>query len=172
MSSRQRARHPFRFQTGRTLAALCLLLFVAVGLAQDDLSNAVQLRLEMFVVSERDGQEQYTPSITARAGQVVEYRILAVNHATVPLQAGTVIVTVPIPADTTYLENSAVPRSEDVLLEFRAADSDYMTPPVFVIVDGERSIAQASDYSGVRWTLLQTMQPGEERQFSFRVTVN
>src|SRR5690625_5526219 len=54
-----------------------LLLLLQPAAAQQDLSSSVQLRLEMFVVSEVDGREQYTPSITARAGETVEYRILA-----------------------------------------------------------------------------------------------
>lgn len=156
----------------RLLTVMFLLFAAGCVLAQPSLSDAVQLRLEMFVVTEQDGQEHYTASITARAGQTVEYRILAVNHGDEALQAGTVIITVPIPADTTYRPNSATPVSEDVLVEFRSGDSDYMSPPVFVLVDGNRTIADPTDYTGVRWTLLEEMQPGEEREFSFRVTVD
>lgn len=151
-----------------------LLLFGTVAgtaLAQD-LSSAVQLRLEMFVVTQVEGQEQYTASITARAGETVEYRILAVNHAQEALQAGTVIITVPIPSDTTFLQNSAVPVSEDVLVEFRAEGSEFMTPPVFVVDNGNRRLAGADEYTGVRWTLLTPLAPGAEREFSFRVTVD
>lgn len=151
----------------------CLLLgAVAQSVFAQDLSSSVQLRLEMFVVTTVDGQEQYTASITARAGETVEYRILAVNHAEETLQAGTVIITVPIPGDTSFEQNSAVPVSDEVLVEFRALDSDYMTPPVFVVEEDERRIATADEYSGIRWTLLTPMEPGEEREFSFRVTVN
>lgn len=155
------------------LAAAAWLLLAVFAMAQgQDLSSAVQLRLEMFVVTEVDGQEQFTASITAREGQTVEYRIMAINHATEALQAGTVTITVPIPGDTTFQQGSAVPISEDVLVEFRSGDSDFMVPPVFIDVDGNRQIANASQYDGIRWTLLDAMQPGEERQFSFRVTVN
>src|SRR5690625_2568228 len=115
-----------------------LLLLGSLGgraLAQD-LSSAVQLRLEMFVVSEVDSQEQYTPSITARAGETVEYRIVAVNHAQETLQAGTVIITVPIPSDTTYLQNSAVPVSDEVMVEFRADGSVFMSPTGFAVGNG------------------------------------
>ena len=153
------------------IAATLLLTLGTAGLAQD-LSSQVQLRLEMFVVTVDNGQERFTPSITAREGQVVEYRILAVSHATEPLQAGTVTVTVPIPADTTYQVNSAVPVSEAVLVEFRALDGEYMAPPVFIETDGNRRSAPPTEYSGIRWTLLDVFQPGEEREFSFRVTVD
>ena len=172
MRSKEPARTAYWLRPLRVLIACSLLLVSAGAFAQEDLSSAVQLRLEMFVVTEQDGQEQYTASITARAGQTVEYRIQAVNHSSEALQAGTVIITVPVPADTTYQPNSATPVSEAVLLEFRSGDSDYMAPPVFVAVDGNRSIANASSYSGVRWTLLEAMEPGEEREFSFRVTVD
>lgn len=151
--------------------AWLLLAFFAMAQGQD-LSSAVQLRLEMFVVTQVEGQEQFTASITAREGQTVEYRIMAINHSTEALQAGTVTISVPIPGDTTFQQGSAVPISEDVLVEYRSGDSDFMSPPVFVEADGNRQIANASEYNGIRWTLLDTMQPGEERQFSFRVTVN
>lgn len=155
------------------LVAVAWLLLALTAMAQgQDLSTSVQLRLEMFVVTEVEGQEQFTASITAREGQTVEYRIMAINHSTAALQAGTVTITVPIPGDTTFQQGSAVPISEDVLVEYRSGESEFMSPPVFIEVDGTRQIANASEYDGIRWTLLDTMQPGEERQFSFRVTVN
>lgn len=158
----------------RVTLLLCLALLFAVSgqVLSQDLSSQVQLRLEMFVVTTENGQEQFTPSITAREGQTVEYRILAVSHASEPLQAGTVTVTVPIPGDTTFQVNSAVPVSENVLVEFRVGDSEFMVPPVFVETDGNRRIAPPTEYTSVRWTLLDEFQPGEQRQFSFRVTVN
>src|SRR5690625_566612 len=113
-----------------------LLLLLQPAAAQQDLSSSVQLRLEMFVVSEVDGREQYTPSITARAGETVEYRILAVNHAAETLQAGTVIITVPIPSDTTFQQDSAVPVSDEVMVEFRADGSVFMSPTGFAVGNG------------------------------------
>lgn len=168
------SRHRFLFP----LLASVLLLGLFLGgpaAAQPDREayGAVQLSLEMYVVTTgEDGQEKYTASITARAGQTVEYRILALNSSGEMLQAGSVVVTVPIPADTSYQQDSALPFSDEVLLEFSADGEEYRSPPVFITDGDSRRIARADEYLAVRWTLLVPFAPGAEEQFSFRVTVD
>ncbi|HLR45921.1 MAG TPA: hypothetical protein VK092_02110 [Deinococcales bacterium] len=156
--------------------ALLLLLFAAAGSVSaqsaENGSGAVQLSLEMYVVTDEDGSEEYTASITARAGETVEYRIRAVNNSDDELQAGSVVVTVPIPDDTAYQQDSALPFSDEVLLEFSAGDDDFRAPPVFVTDGDSRRIAQPGEYGAVRWTLLVPFASGAEREFSFRVTVD
>jgi uncharacterized repeat protein (TIGR01451 family) len=153
------------------LAAAWLLALGGFAHAQDDLGDVVQLRLEMYLVTMEDGNERFTSSITARPGQVVEYRVLAVNRGDTELQAGTVVVTVPVPEGAVYIEGTATPIAEDMLIEFSANGTDYSTPPVLVTRGGTRGIAEPETYTGIRWTLLSPMAPGQEEVFTFRVTV-
>ena len=156
-------------------AGALFVLFAASAAAQSEreADGAVQLSLEMYVVTVEDsGQEKYEASITARAGQTVEYRILAINASEEELQAGSVVVTVPIPADTSYQQGSALPLSDEVLLEFSAGEDEFRTPPVFVTDGDSRRTARPEEYAAVRWTLLVPFAADAEREFSFRVMVD
>ncbi len=166
---------PAHNNMARRFAALLmvLLLLCAAAVAQGDPSDAVQLRLEMYLVTVEDGQETFTASITARPGQVVEYRILATNTSNEELQPGSVVVTVPVPGGARFLANSAAPVSQEVLVEYTAEGAGYMEPPVIIEIeaDGSRRTASQDEYRGVRWTLLNPMAPNAEVVLSFRVTV-
>src|SRR5690606_5818963 len=92
----------------RRLSVVAALLFLlGASLAQED--NAVEVRVEIYVVSEVQGTEQFTQATTARPGQVVEYRLFAVNRSETTLPAGTVKVTGPVPEGTTFVPNSETP---------------------------------------------------------------
>ncbi len=146
-----------------------LLLCTGLALAQ---VNPVQLSVTMYAVEDGDGSERLQESTTARRGQVVEYRIRAVNGGSTALQAGTVVVTIPVPEGVIFLANSARPVTEDILIEYQAPGADYMTAPVLAEVDGVRTVAQPDSYTGVRFTLLAPMAAGQEEVFTFRVIVN
>jgi uncharacterized repeat protein (TIGR01451 family) len=136
--------------------------------------------LESYIVSTVTGdngnkQEKLTKATTALPGQVVEYRLLVSNNNPVPLQAGTVVITGPIPDGTTYVANSATPSSKEVLTEFSAdGGKTFSRPPVLVAAGsgGERKVAQPKAYDAVRWTLLAPLKPKQQRTFVYRVTVN
>lgn len=156
----------------RIATVLALLLLAASALTQLDLSSYVQLRIEAYAVNVEGGQERLEEATSARPGQAVEYRVYAVNGSSQELQAGTVVVTVPVPPGTTFVANSARPASDDYLLEFSAPGADFMSPPVLVESGGSRRTANQSEYTAVRWTLLTPMAAGQEEVFSFRVTID
>lgn len=164
----------------RRLPALLLTAFLfalslaAVAVAQDD---PVDVRLEIFVVSQvtnDDGTrgERFSPATSARPGQTVEYRVFAENVSDETLPAGIVVLYGPIPVGTRFVENSATPSSERVLTEFSADGGDtFSEPPVFIGAGEDRKIAPAADYTAVRWTLLEPMEPGDEVTLVYRVVV-
>jgi uncharacterized repeat protein (TIGR01451 family) len=156
---------------------LLVALLLALVVAQSD--NPVSVRLEIFVVSQvtqEDGslKESFKPSQTARPGQTVEYRLFAKNEDETNLPAGTVVITGPIPDGTTFVPNSATPNSEDILTEYSADGENFQNSdsPLMIETDGNREIVDPLDYKAVRWTLLSELQPGQEVQFVYRITVN
>jgi uncharacterized repeat protein (TIGR01451 family) len=158
----------------RALVALAFALFgfASIALAQDNSENPVSIRLEIFVVSVVDGEERYTAATTARPGQVVEYRLFATNIDDTTLPPGTVVLTGPVPEGTQYVANSATPSSERLLTEYTAdGGNSYDETLVFVGRGDNRSLADPSEYTAVRWTLLVDMEPGAEEAFFYRVTV-
>ena len=155
---------------------LCLLLLaVPAALAQEEeaVDNPVEIRVEIFLVSEVQGEEQFRPATTARPGQTVEYRFTAANIGPDTLPQGSVEILGQVPQGTTYVPNSATPSSERILTEFSAdGGQSFYEDRVFVEEDGERRLAGQEEYDAILWTLLVDMEPGQEEQFFYRVTVD
>lgn len=158
----------------RKFLSTLLLLLAAGALAQD---NPVAFRIESFIVDAitLEGgarQENFVPATTARPGQVVEYRIFVTNRGATTLPAGTVVITGPIPQGTIYLDLSATPTSERLMTEFTVDGDTFMEAPILVTVaDGTQRMADPSEYSAIRWTLLFALEPNQEETLFYRVIV-
>ena len=157
---------------------LALLLFVTsligLAIAQDGgQENPIEIRTEIFLVSVVQGNEQLRPATSARPGQVVEYRITAVNRSEDTLPEGIVEIIGPIPEGTSYVPNSATPSSERILTEYSATESqEYSEEPVLLEDGDDREVAEPESYDAIRWTLLVPMEPGQEEAFFYRVVVD
>ncbi len=155
------------------LASVVLALLLGTGFAQN---NAIQFRSEIYVVSQvtlQDGtkEERFTAATEAIPGQVVEYRIFAINAGETTLPQGAVQITVPVQAHLQYVANSATPTSDRVITEFSVDGQTFSAPPVIVVVAGERKVAEPTEYTTIRWTLLVPMEPGQEEPFYYRATL-
>lgn len=144
----------------RILTSLLSILILASAFAVAQSSTPVAVRLEIYIVSMIDGEEQFKEATEARPGQVVEYRLFAVNGGDTTLPGGAVQILGPVPDGTTYVSESATPTSEVVLTEYTEDGSNF--------TDSEQGLA----YSAVRWTVLSDMEPNDEEAFVYRVTVN
>jgi uncharacterized repeat protein (TIGR01451 family) len=162
----------------RHAIALLLILGTALSIpavfAQNDVvEDPVEVRLEIFLVSEVQGTEQFRPATTARPGQVVEYRVTAVNRSQDTLPSGTVVIMGPIPNRTTFVPNSATATSDRILTEYSAdGGQNFSEEPILVGASNDRRVAEAASYDAIRWTLLVPMEPGQEEAFFYRVTVD
>lgn len=156
----------------RFVLATMLALGAALAFAQDAAENPVEVRLEIFLVSEVQGKEQLRPATSARPGQVVEYRLTALNRSEETLPSGTVEIIGPIPPRTAYVANSAKPSSERILTEYSADGGEtFSEEPVLVGDEDDRRVVEPENYDAVRWMLLIPMEPGQEESFFYRVTV-
>jgi uncharacterized repeat protein (TIGR01451 family) len=148
------------------LVMVLLLSILGMGFAQD---NPITVRIEAYIVSQvtaEDGSvtERFTESTTARPGQVVEYRVFATNTDETTLPAESVSVLGPIPDSATYVDGSATPTSERVRTEFSLDGQTFSEAP--------ETTEGPSAYQVVRWTLLVPLEPAQEEEFSYRVTIN
>jgi uncharacterized repeat protein (TIGR01451 family) len=153
---------------GKVILVWLLLSLTLSALAQN---NPVTVAVKIFVVNLRDGQEELVEATEARPGQAVEYRLIAVNTSDTTLPAGTVVITGPVPAGTTFIADSATPKSDTLLTEFSVDGTSFYEPPILVGEDGSRTVADPGTYRAVRWTLLANMEPQQEVTFVYRVTV-
>lgn len=151
-----------------------LLMFVTgLSLAQDETDQVVEIKLEIFLVSQVQGTEQFRPATSARPGQIVEYRLTAVNTSEETLPAGIVEIIGPIPANTTFVPNSAKPSSERLLTEYSAdGGQTFSEEPVLIGEEPNREVAEPTSYDTIRWTLLVPMEPDQEEAFFYRVKVD
>lgn len=152
------------------LSLVLVALLSAPATAQDSTAqNDVVVSVETFVISTVTAEngtprEEAIAATTARPGQVVEYRLRLVNRGEATLPPGTVKLRGPVPDTTSYVAGSATPSSEAVLTEVSA--------------DGGETFSQAATaeneaqvYNVIRWTVLIPLEPGQEMQFVYRVTV-
>lgn len=157
----------------RLALLLVSLSLLGLAFAQDAAQNPIEIRTEIFLVSVVQGDEQLRPATTARPGQVVEYRITAINRSEETLPEGIVEIIGPIPEGTSYVPNSATPSSERVLAEYSAPGSNEYSEEPVLLGDGEdREVAAPETYDAIRWTLLVPMEPGQEETFFYRVKVD
>ena len=153
----------------RLLTAILFFCWGFLAFAQND---PVTVRLEIYVVNVVDGQEELKEATQARPGQVVEYRLFALNNGDATLPAGTVVITGPIPEGTSFVADSATPTTDTLLTEYSVDGEAYYEPPILVGSDGQRTVADPANYKAIRWTLLSNMEPKQEAGFVYRVTVN
>ena len=158
----------------RHLSFLLVAVILAAAYAQD---TPVDVRYQIYVVSEvtTDGgvaEERFSEATMARPGQVVEYRLFAVNVGETTLPAGTVLIIGPVPEGTTFVEGSATPSSDRVLTEYSGDEGvTYSEPPVLVTRNDVTALVEAEDYTAVRWTLLMPLEPGAEEALRYRVVI-
>jgi len=156
-------------------ALLALSLATAVALAQA--LEPVRWALETYIVSQvtrDDGtrEDRFSAATQARPGQIVEYRIIVSNVSEETLPPGIVVITVPVLEGTQFLPNSATPSSDGLLTEFSADDGlTFAETNVFVGLGDQRTIADPTAYTTVRWTVLEEMEPGAELTLAYRVTI-
>lgn len=162
-----------RFAKAASVATLALLLGFAA--AQSSVSP-ITFRSEIYIVSEvtlDDGskEERFTAATEAIPGQVVEFRIFAKNSGETTLPAGRVNIYGPIQDGMEFVANSATPSSERILTEYSVDGENFSEPPVLVGAGDSLHVADPSEHTSVRWTLLVPMEPGQEEPFYYRVTI-
>ncbi len=139
----------------------------------------VLISIESYLVQERETaegktQEWFERVNEAKANDTIEVRLTVSSEAEAPLPAATLLVTMPIPKGMVYIENSATPSSNLVMLEF-SKDSSLFGENIFHTVtvnDVEKRLpVPSSDYRALRWTVLNDFEPDEELTLFYRVRV-
>lgn len=153
------------------MLSLSLLVLVSFVSAQ----NPIQLRSEIYVVSEittDDGgkEERFSQADSAYAGQIVEYRIFAKNTGNTTLPEGRVRITSNVEDFFEYVDGSAQP-DDHFLVEFSIDAESYSEAPLFTGEGDNREIVSPKAYKHVRWTYLKALEPGEEVVVYYRVKV-
>ncbi len=162
----------------KKITIILLLVFASFSLAQD---NPIVTSVESYIVSQVTGEdgkkeERFSQSGKVYRGQIIEYRLIANNQGEITLPEGIVVLAMPIPQGTAYVDGSATPSSEEVLTEFTVDNENFGEQPLMDKIasnDGveEEVIIDPNRYKAVRWTLLTPFEPSQETTFVYRVKV-
>jgi len=156
--------------TCRRLLALtflgCLLTAVP-ALAQVQLENSVQK-----VVSRVDDggnlKRELVPADSVVPGDELRYTIRFRNDGEEPVDAGSIVITNPIPENTEYLDGTAFGAGTDI--EFSVDGETFAAADALRVQrDGAERSAQAADYTAVRWTFKPQLAAGATGSVSFNV---
>ena len=152
-----------------------LALVLAVGMSANawsageiELRNIVE-KIEVFVNEDGEEERRLVPATSVVPGDELRYTIFFANvSADVTVDAGSVVITNPIPESTQYVGGSAFGAGTSI--EFSVDGENWGDPDSLVIVEdaGER-LAEPEDYTHVRWTLEPALEPGDEGSVFFRV---
>lgn len=146
-----------------------LALFSGMAAAEVRLTTVAET---VITTTGEDGQEitRRVPATRVVPGSEVIYTITAENGGREP--AGNIVVTNPVPAQTTYVDGSAAGSGTDITFSADGGQT-YGKPGALVVQDapGESRQATAEDYTHVRWRFRFELGPGEKAPVWYRVRV-
>lgn len=165
-----------RFTTKRATGAvrflvlnLCLVAAATTlaSAAQVKLDNSVQ-KVETFVNEAGEPQRRLIDASSVVPGDELRYTITFVNAGDESVDAGSVVITNPIPAETEYLDGTASGAGTDIV--FSLDGENFSAPDALTVMrDGVEVPAAAKDYRSIRWVFRPGLAPGEAGDVSFNV---
>ncbi len=153
--------------------SFCFLAACAVAFlpAQADvlLSSASVEKVVSMEYEDGSTETEYVPAGAIEPGEELAYVVSFRNEGAEP--ADSVVMTIPVPEDMIYVEDSVI--ADNAAVDFSIDGGKSFAPrDGLVIEDGEEvRMASADDITHVRWTFAR-MTPGEEGMLAFHAILN
>ncbi len=153
--------------TLRLLLTTLGLLFAVSAAAQVTLSNSVK-KVESFLNEDGQVERQLVDALSVVPGDELRYTISFSNNGNQVVDAGSVVITNPIPESTEYLDGTAFGAGTEIVFSI---DGESFAAASELIVDegGVEAPASAKDYATIRWIFGPELKPGETGHVSFNV---
>lgn len=158
---------------------LVLFLVFALGSGFVFAEEALQVTLDQFVVESttEEGRERLLPfdGQSGPPGTVLEYQLTVENTRDAPLSD--IILTLPIPEGTRYVETAEDTQSFAMLLQLSIDGGEsFRVPPIRYIVEKEDGrqeyvVAGPEMITHLRLIFLQPLSVRGQEHFSYRVVV-
>jgi len=151
------------------VAAICLIAGAGAlaAAAKVTLGNSVQ-KVETFIDAAGEPQRRMIDAGSVLPGDELCYTITFVNDGGESVDAGSVVITNPIPDGTEYLEGTASGSGTDIV--FSLDGENFAAPDALTVLrDGMEVPAPASDYRSIRWVFRPALEPGDMGSVSFNV---
>lgn len=158
-------------KTTRLLCALVLLSGTTVAWADGEitLDNAVQ-KVEYFTNAQGERESRLVEPAQVVPGDELSYTITFENvSADVVVDAASVVITNPIPPEVIYLEDTAFGAGTTITYSADGGEV-FGAPEELTLVDenGDQRIADATEYTHIRWVFEPALDPGQRGSVSFR----
>jgi uncharacterized repeat protein (TIGR01451 family) len=155
---------------GRRGRAICrgaaLLLgasLASAALAEVRLSTYVH-KVQPYTDSSGAVQQQMVEADSVLPGDELHYTITFTNTGPEPVDAGSIVITNPLPDDTEYLPGSAA--GDDTEITF-SADGESFVATDDVMSAGGAAAGDGGSQPTIRWLYQNELDPGESSSVSF-----
>ena len=157
------------YKTGalRLLFTTLGLLLAANAAAQVTLSNSVK-KVETVVNEDGEAERRLIDAVSVVPGDELRYTITFTNDGGEVVDAGSIVITNPIPEATEYLDGTAFGAGTEIVF---STDGVSFADPAELVVEeaGTEAPASAKDYKTIRWVFAPELEPGETGNVSFNV---
>lgn len=141
--------------------ALAALTALAPSAAAEGLI-ATQTVERVIVETSADGKEtvRFGPADRVAPGDEVFYNLDFMNES--EEAATNVKFVMPVPAEVSYVENSATGAGADIAFSIDGGKSFSQRGALKVTVDGEERLAKADQITHIRWSYAEDIAPGSK----------
>ena len=100
---------------------------------------------------------------------VLHYTITFTNEGVETVDAGSIVITNPLPEETEYLQGSAFGAGTDITFSVDGGSTFAEPEALEVEREGEVQTAQPADYTTIRWVFKPALDPGQTGDVTFDV---
>jgi uncharacterized repeat protein (TIGR01451 family) len=153
----------------RTLKLATMLAcvgWVAPALADVKLNTTVQ-KVERVAAPDGSVGSRLVPAERVIPGDDVHYTITFVNDSTAAADAGSVVITNPIPENTQYIADSAFGSGTTIRFSVDGGKTFHPANELSVVRDGVKVPATSADYTTIRWVFGPALAPAAQSYVSF-----
>ena len=151
----------------RTLVIVCAAFGLTAG-ADVTLENRVQ-KLEHFVDEVGARQVRLAEAEKVIPGDELRYTIVFSNRGAQTVDAGSVVITNPLPASTEYIDGTAFGAGTEITFSVDDGTTFANSADLTVVRDGREAPASSADYTAIRWTFAPALEPGATSHVWFNV---
>ncbi len=153
-------------RTLKFAALLACVGWIAPALADVKLTTTVQ-KMERVAAPDGSVGSRLVPAEKVIPGDDVHYTITFVNEGKAAADAGSVVITNPVPENTQYIADSAFGSGTSVQFSVDGGKTFHPANELTVVRDGVKVPATPSDYTTIRWVFTPALAPAAQSYVSF-----
>jgi uncharacterized repeat protein (TIGR01451 family) len=146
--------------------ALVLGLWASAAVAEVKLDHTIQKVVHKTGIGGAD-ETKLVAADRAVPGDELVYTITFTNNGAKAVDAGSVVITNPIPAELDYLPGTAFGSGTSVTFSTDGGKTFAEPSRLTAVVDGATVTAPVTAYTTIRWTFAPALAPGASSSVSF-----